>query len=130
VVVLRRSPRGNISAVTDLPDVSGLLVDQLLTSEHFGLHSTVDPELEHTFEEYYDLLARRSLTSSAQRRLAELTAILEERRQMGFTRRERMALEAADDFLAREQDLDAVDREQLSAKTQHRIREIWAETGF
>jgi uncharacterized protein (TIGR02646 family) len=45
VVVLARNDEGRITALADLPDVSGMRVDQLLTSEYFGLFSTIDPDL-------------------------------------------------------------------------------------
>ena len=58
VVVVKRDPDGQVIAVTDLPSVAGLRVDQLLTSEHFGLNSTIDPELDALFAEYYLLKAK------------------------------------------------------------------------
>ncbi|MFG6084002.1 AAA family ATPase [Paracoccus litorisediminis] len=45
VVVLARNEKGGITTLADLPDVSGMRVEQLLTSEYFGLSSTIDPEL-------------------------------------------------------------------------------------
>ena len=50
--------RREVVAVTDLPSVAGLRVDQLLTSEHFGMNSTIDPELDALFAEYYLLKAK------------------------------------------------------------------------
>lgn len=45
VVVLTRNERGGITTLADLPDVSGMRAEQLLTSEYFGLSSTIDPDL-------------------------------------------------------------------------------------
>lgn len=45
VVVLARNEKGGITTLADLPDVSGMRVEQLLTSEYFGLSSTIDPDL-------------------------------------------------------------------------------------
>lgn len=46
VVVLARNEGGGITTLEDLPNVSGMRAEQLLTSEYFGLSSTVDPELQ------------------------------------------------------------------------------------
>ena len=51
VVVLRRTRLGRVVAVEDLPSPEGMSVDQLLTSEHFGLGSTVELEVEQIFRE-------------------------------------------------------------------------------
>jgi uncharacterized protein (TIGR02646 family) len=46
VVVLARNEEGGITTLADLPDVSGMRAEQLLTSEYFGLSSTIDPDLQ------------------------------------------------------------------------------------
>lgn len=46
VVVLARNQEGGITTLADLPDVSGMRAEQLLTSEYFGLSSTIDPVLQ------------------------------------------------------------------------------------
>ena len=45
VLVLARNENGGIATLAELPDVSGMSVEQLLTSEYFGLSSTIDPDL-------------------------------------------------------------------------------------
>jgi uncharacterized protein (TIGR02646 family) len=126
VAVMERGPEGEIVANTDLPSVAGLRVDQLLTSEHFGLNSTIDPELDALFAEYYLLKAKRKRTAAEERRHADLKAQLDELQVLGSTRRERLVLEAADDFLARESTLgSSEDRVALKKKTQTRIADIW-----
>jgi hypothetical protein len=129
-VVVLRCIDDDVVAQTDLPDVSGLMVDQLLTSEFFGLSSTIDPALEDAFERYYALLALRDRTSGEQRRLDELQAFLAERRQLGFTRRERLALEAVDEMLALERHADPAAHGEMSRRTRRRLREIWAQNGL
>jgi uncharacterized protein (TIGR02646 family) len=128
VAVMERNPEGDIVAITDLPSVAGLRVDQLLTSEHFGLNSTIDPELDALFAEYYLLTAKRKRTAAEERRHADLKARLDELQVLGATRRERLVLEAADDFLARESTLASTeDRVALKKKTKARIADIWDE---
>jgi hypothetical protein len=46
-----------VQAQTDLPPVSELRIEQLLTSDLFQLHSTDDPEMDQQFAHIADLLA-------------------------------------------------------------------------
>lgn len=125
VTLLRRSG-DSVVAVADLPSLEGLRVDQLLTSEYFGLNSTVDPEVEALYQEYYALLAKSERSKDEDSRLADLKAELDSHRQFGTTRRERMALEAADAYLAEESSNPDPERLQnLKQSTVQRLREIW-----
>jgi uncharacterized protein (TIGR02646 family) len=126
VVVLRRTSQGKIFSLPqdEVPSVRGLQVDELLTSEAFGLNSTVDPALDKTFDRYYALLASDDRDEQEVRRLK---AELDRHRQLGATLRERMALEAADEYLARERDVTDPDkRREFRAATKAKLREIWA----
>ena len=126
VVVVKRDPDGEVVAVTDLPSVAGLRVDQLLTSEHFGLNSTIDPELDSLFAEYYLLKAKPHRTAADTRRLGELQKQLDGLDALGSTRRERIVLEAADDYLAKADTLaDPGERLALKESTKKRIAAIW-----
>jgi predicted ATPase len=128
VVVLRRDEQQRIQAVTDLPSIAGLDVDQLLTSELFGLRTTLDPELEARFDEYYALLAKHEPTRSEQDRIAELRESLAEHRQFGRTARERLVFEAADEALARKRrqtrDLTGA---ALTDEAKERIAQLWTD---
>ena len=131
VVVLRRDERQRIYADTDLPSVEGLDVDQLLTSEHFGLGSTLDPEIEARFEEYYALLAKHRPTKKDQARIDELRTFLAGYRQFGRTERERMVLEAADEALARKRSHPREGtRAALTDEAKERIVQLWTEAGL
>lgn len=126
VAVMRRDAEGRVSVLTDLPSPEGLRVDQILTSEFFGLNSTRSPEDDQLFEEYYQLLAVRRPAAKQKARLAELKAQLEGRDLLGTTRRERLVLEAADRFLAREAaETDAGVRSQLKEETRQKIADLW-----
>lgn len=127
VVVLRRDSEGRIVALDDLPPPSSMRVDQLLSSEHFGLGSTVDPELEGLFAEYYLLKAKRRRSAREESRLQALHAELDGRQVLGTTRRERLIYEATDEYLAREVDeTDHERRRQLKEETKERIRAAWS----
>ena len=126
VVVVKRDPEGEVIAVTDLPSVAGLRVDQLLTSEHFGLNSTIDPELDALFAEYYLLKAKPHPTAADTSRLKELEGRLDGLDALGSTRRERIVLEAADDYLAQAGAIaDPNERLELKESTKKRIASIW-----
>ena len=101
VVVLRRSDRGRVFNIEALPPVQGLRVDQLLTSEYFGLNSTMDPETEADFNEYYRLLALRGPGPNEQAKLRALRIKVAGIMLPGITRRERLMLEQIDKYLAR-----------------------------
>lgn len=96
VAVLRRDKLNHIYVLENLPAVSKLRVEQLLTSEHFGMRSTVDPELETKIQDYEDLLSKPERTLEEEQSLAELVAELTDSRYLGSSRRERMALQMLD----------------------------------
>jgi predicted ATP-binding protein involved in virulence len=104
VIVLRRDSKGRVVLVPDLPSVEALRIDQLLTSPHFGLYSTMDEATEALFNEYYLLLARPDRSAEQEQRLTELRLQLDTRDQLGANRRESLMLEAIDRYLAREAD--------------------------
>ncbi|OKS86725.1 AAA family ATPase [Mucilaginibacter polytrichastri] len=60
VVVLLRDEKNHVCALdkTLLPDHNKLRVDQLLTSDLFGLLNTLEPSLERKYEDYYLLLSK------------------------------------------------------------------------
>jgi 5-methylcytosine-specific restriction endonuclease McrA len=129
VTVMKRDTndrRGTPIAITDLPSPDSLRVDQLLTSEYFGLSSTIDPEVEKLFERYYELLALRKPTARQNAELERLKTQLDSRQQFGDTRRERLVLEVADSFLAKSDLMaDKIARQQLEEETKKRIAELW-----
>lgn len=96
VAVLRRDRLNHIYALENLPSVANFRVDQLLTSEHFGLRSTVDPELEVKIEAYEELLSKPDRSDEEEQSLADLVAELTDTRYLGGSRRERMALQMLD----------------------------------
>lgn len=129
VAVLRRAPEGGVFTVTDLPPIQGLRVDQILTSEVFGLNSTIDPTLDSLFARYYELKGKWTLSSAEKKELRTLRGQLDQYRLLGQSPRERLMLEAADNFLAQERTLaDAEKRRDLRAATKRRMTALWAET--
>lgn len=126
VALLRRTGDHVYALHHELPPVEGLAVDQILTSEHFGLHSTRDPAVEELLREYYSLLAMRRRGARRKRRLQDLQAELESYGLLGTTRRERLALQAADEFIAAQPLLTSGEEYMaLRLDTVERIRAIW-----
>lgn len=127
ITVMRRDRKHGVTAISEgLPPIRGLRVDQLLTSEFFGLNGTIDPELETLFEEYYGLLALPVPTAIQELRIIALRESLDKYRVLGNNRRERLMLEIIDEFLAREPDIpDDEFRGRLSENTKQRIRQAW-----
>jgi hypothetical protein len=124
-VVLRRTNRGRIYPVPDLPPVEGLRVEQLLQSEYFGLDSTMDPAIEMKIRERYRLLALRSPTEKQKQRMAELREELAPFELPGATRRERRLLEIIDTELARsDQEPNRDKRRQLRQETDLLVEDL------
>lgn len=127
VALLRRTENDRIYALHhELPSVEGLAVDQILTSEHFGLHSTREPAVEQLLNRYYSLLGDRRRQAGGSEELDGLRAELDTYGLFGSTRRERLALAAADDFIATQPHLGgAAEYTDLHEETLKRIQTIW-----
>lgn len=100
VVVMRRNSEGEIVSLSDLPPVTGMRIDQLLTSEHFGLGSTDDPEVAELWENYYRLMGLARPNEEQKARLERVRQRLDELEQFGTTERERLLLTSAADYIA------------------------------
>jgi|GEM_PF-308619 len=129
IVVLKKDAHNKPYAIKDLPDPSEFRADQLLSSEFFGLNSTIDPDLEKDFNEYYDLLRQEDrLTKKQTRRLDELKKQLTGRRHLGNSLREELAFEAVDKLLATERSTEAnQQRAVLKDTTIKMVQDMWNE---
>ena len=126
VAVLQRGPRGKIYLEPDLPPIQGMKVDQLLTSEHFGLGSTIDPQVDDWLRAYYRLLSRDKLSPGKQAELKDLRAKLDEHHVLGQDERDRLVYEAIDTYVARKKDEASREtRRRLKRKTLDVIASMW-----
>src|SRR5690606_8633498 len=102
-VVLTKNQENEVIALTELPDPSELRVDQILTSDFFGLKSTIDPETERLFDEYYAILALEDKDRSQEQknRLLDLSQIIPRIKHLGDTEREELTYYVIDELLAR-----------------------------
>ncbi len=104
VVVLKRdADTGEINTLADLPSPDGLRVDQLLTSSYFGLNSTIDPALEDTFKQYYNLLSKpeKERTPEDSKAITELQRELDACKQLGDNLREELFYYVVDEVIAK-----------------------------
>jgi len=127
VAVLRRADDGQVISVTGLPSPADFRVDQLLTSDFFGLNSTVDPDVEAIFDEYYALLALKAPTPGQETRLAELRNELDGRRHLGTTLRENLMYEAVDRLVAQHRVAPTVPLAELQEQAVLEVAKIWNE---
>jgi energy-coupling factor transporter ATP-binding protein EcfA2 len=104
VVVLKRDDTtGEINTLSDLPSPDGMRVDQLLTSKYFGLNSTIDPEVETKFEQYYQLLGKPEIerTAAENTAIAQLQTELKAYNQLGDNLREELFYYVVDELIAK-----------------------------
>lgn len=126
VAVLQRLRNRRVFAVEDLPNVEGLRVDQLLTSEHFGLDTTVDPQTEEDMRRYRALSEKAERTADEGAELEGLVAKLTQLRLLGATRRERQLLRLLDLDEAQHPppDVPSVKASEMAEATVHRLQDL------
>ena len=104
-------------------------VDQLLTSDFFGLDSAIDPELDALFRRYYELRRNQQPDDPISDKLRELDRTLHQQRLrpvLGYTRRDQLMYEAIDKFLATQPTIDDPDeRQRLRQDTVDKVAEQW-----
>ncbi len=136
VVRIEKHPQyGVLVSVIDR-NPSHYRVDQLLTSEFFGLDTTIEPDLERRFQHYYRLLALETRSPEQEKVLADLFQYLQQhaRPSLGHTRRDQMVYEEIDKYLSseyqqpgrqlsREEFIEA--RKDRRRKALESVRDIW-----
>ncbi|MHA6788141.1 AAA family ATPase [Pseudomonas bijieensis] len=108
-----------VEQVVSLPDVSQLTIEQLLTSDFFGLASTDQPGTERELAMFADLLAARErrepLTADQQLAWARFEQDIREALPVGATEVQRLVQEAVSDYLK--------NRRQMSTENLGKLRE-------
>ena len=102
ILILKETAPNVISTAPPVPEIEGLLIDQLLTSDLFSLNSTMNEVLDGNFARYYDLLAKPQdkLTESDHDEIDSLAENLDKQVAMGNTKRERIMYRLIDRILA------------------------------
>lgn len=105
VVLVKKERKGVSTEIIDR-NPSFLRVDQLLTSECFGLNTTIDPELDRRFQHYYQLLAipEEDRGIEQQKEFESLHRYIREHAKpsLGNSRRDQVLYEQIDQYLAEE----------------------------
>jgi hypothetical protein len=79
VAVLRRDPSEDFATIhNDLDAVRGWRVDQILTSDLFGLDGSRSPKINELMDERARLLRQSELDADDRRRVAEIDAELDD----------------------------------------------------
>jgi uncharacterized protein (TIGR02646 family) len=128
-VILLRNIENEVEAIRQLPDPSSLRVDQLLSSEYFGLSSLIDPELEAKFNRYYQLLSiQKNITLIQTKELNTLKDELRTKKHLGSSLREELMYTVIDNLLAQKVMFsgEIPNRESLKKEVIDRVKEIWS----
>lgn len=126
VLLLKKDENDKVVGIEDLPNPAELRAEQLLTSEFFGLSSTLDPELEVQFNTYHYLLAKQSRTNDEETQLQNLKISLKEKQHLGDSLREELMYEVIDSSLAKYgQNMEQQGRKELLEETKTQVFDLW-----
>jgi hypothetical protein len=125
VQVLRRTSEGAVERVPELPNVQGLSVQQLLTSEYFGLSSTEDPALDESIARYATLLSKPERTPLEEFELERKRAEVGEILVLGAGPAERVVQDAIGEYLLRRQNISSAHATQLRRDAVTKVVEFW-----
>jgi predicted ATPase len=126
VLLLRKQADDTVIGIENLPNPAELRAEQLLTSEFFGLSSTLDPDLEIQFNTYHHLLAKTKRTANEKKQLEELTLLLKGKQHLGDTLREELMYNVIDSRLAQNANSrNPVGREELFDDTKKKVIDLW-----
>jgi uncharacterized protein (TIGR02646 family) len=117
VKVLRRDANSRVEAVVDLPNVRGLSVQQLLTSEFFGLWSAEDPELEESVARYVTLASKRNRNASEDQELERQRVATDEKIQLGTTPQDQVMQQALNDYVVQRRVAPQAEKAQIERAT-------------
>ena len=126
VLLLRKDKDDKVIGIDNLPNPAELRAEQLLTSEFFGLSSTLDPELEIQFNTYHYLLAKRDLTAEEKIQLDNLKESLKDKQHLGDSLREELMYNIIDSSLAKYiQNTEQSGRKELLEDTKTQVLDLW-----
>lgn len=129
VMVVQRVPSSGqlpvaVEAMSSLPNISQLTVEQLLTSDFFSLLSTDDPIEERKLAQIGDLMAKRisgSIEEAELKILENLERDLSHALPIGGSEVHRLVQEAVEEFLSKRRSTAGAERAELRRTTRMRI---------
>jgi len=104
IVIVDRQEDGIFLDTPRVRGLSGMSVDQILTSDLFGLETTLDTETSNLLARYYSYLSKANLGADEQEALRAAQEALPPQVPLGETPRERLMYRIADKYLARHRD--------------------------
>lgn len=104
VLILRHDAQGRIHADGAVSKIEGQVVDEMLTSNLFGLYSTYSEKVDGLFARYYSLLGmgEENLRPAQDEELADLEIQLNGMGEMGKSTRERLFFKLIDRALSQD----------------------------
>lgn len=127
-ILLIKNLDDQVIVSTELPNPASLRVDQILASEFFGLNSLVDPEIEASFNRYYELLAKNGEVSPIERaEIDRLRGFLRDKKQLGNSLRDELMYTVIDRLLAEKVAFNkqTFDRNSLKEEAVQRVKDVW-----
>ncbi|WP_077419101.1 AAA family ATPase [Chryseobacterium sp. JV274] len=127
-ILLLKNLDNEVIINTELPDPSSLRIDQILASEFFGLNSLVDPEIEASFNRYYELLAKNDEVNPSERsEIDQLRGFLRNKKQLGNSLRDELMYTVLDRLLAEKVAFNkqTLDRNTLKEEAVQRVKDVW-----
>ncbi|WP_318619157.1 AAA family ATPase [Priestia megaterium] len=115
-----------INVINDLPDPAGLRIDQILTSEMFGMNSTIDPKYDKLIKDYHYQLSLPSNERTEE--FEKLKEALEEFKYLGSTNRERILYQVIDEYISARK-LKNQSYYKVDKSTQEKLVELWKNYG-
>lgn len=125
VQVLRRTTEGAVERVLDLPSVQGLSVQQLLTSEYFGLYSTEDLALDESIARYSTLVSKPARTPSEQLELERQRVEVGETLVLGTGPVERVVQDAIQEYLLQRRNTPSMQSTRLRREAVAKVVDFW-----
>jgi hypothetical protein len=125
VQVLRRDEGPHVEQVPDLPNVCKLSVEQLLTSDFFGLFTTEDPRVEEDWARYGALLSKPDRSPAESQELELYRASTQERLHLGSSPANQVIQEALSEYLAQRRTATAPEKRELKREAIQKVLELW-----
>ena len=120
-----------VETLSDLPDITTLRVDQLLTSDFFQLDSTDEPRLDRLIAQVADLLAKRQqgleLTDEETEMIGTFERDIASAMPVGTSEAHRLVQEAVGEYLQERRQVSAAKAQALQDDTRSRILNILRE---
>ena len=125
VQVLTRTVAHDIEVMGDLPNVEGLSIEQLLTSDFFGLVTTDNLDVQLEMDRFVALINNKSRTIEDDEYLAELNDSLKKHISVGGTPQQRLLYSAATELLLQSRKERGLTRASLSQQTVDKMVGLW-----